>query len=156
CIESEAATLLMMRLARAYDRAAAGDAGERHFARLAPAVGKYWGCKRGPMFLPEALECLGGNGYVEESILPRLYRRVPVHSIWEGAGIVMCLEVLRVRGHGREPLDALFSELRLARGADRRLDARIGELEQEVADPTAVEHRARRVVERLATALQAS
>jgi putative acyl-CoA dehydrogenase len=155
-IESEAATTLMMRLARAYDRAAAGDTSERHFARLATAVGKYWVCKRGPMLAAEALECLGGNGYVEESILARLYRDIPVNSIWEGSGNVMCLDVLRVMGHGREPVDAFFTELGLARGADRRLDLLVAELERECADPGDVEHRARRIVERMATALQAS
>jgi putative acyl-CoA dehydrogenase len=89
CIESEAATLTGLRLARAYDR------GEIAFARVATAVAKYWVCKRGPGHAAEALECLGGNGYVEESILPRLYREAPVNAIWEGSGNVMCLDVLR-------------------------------------------------------------
>src|SRR5207248_7712123 len=90
-VESEAATVLMMRLARAYDRREAESA----FRRIATAVAKYWVCKRAPQLVAEALECLGGNGYVEESILPRVYREAPLNSIWEGSGNVICLDVLR-------------------------------------------------------------
>src|SRR6266481_6545206 len=117
-VESEAATVAMLRLARAYD-----DETQRHFARLATAVVKYWVCKRGPMLVAEALECLGGNGYVEESMMPRLYREVPLNSIWEGSGNVMCLDVLRAMARGSEAVEAFFTEVDLARGADRRLDA---------------------------------
>ncbi|MEA2418780.1 MAG: putative acyl-CoA dehydrogenase, partial [Thermoleophilaceae bacterium] len=95
CIESEAATALAMRLARAYDEAGPGasNQGARHLRRLATAIGKYWVCKRGPGHAFEALECLGGNGYVEESGMPRLYREMPLASIWEGSGNVMALDV---------------------------------------------------------------
>src|SRR5213596_931555 len=95
CIESEAATISAMRLARAYDEATAGDESAQEFKRIANAVLKYWICKRAPMHAGEALECLGGNGYVEESGMPRLYREAPLNSIWEGSGNVICLDVLR-------------------------------------------------------------
>jgi putative acyl-CoA dehydrogenase len=153
CVESEAATAAMMRLARAYD-ADRHDEREHHFARLATAVIKYWVCKRWPVHAAEALECLGGNGYVEESLLPRLYREAPLNSIWEGSGNVMCLDVLRAMGRGPEVVEAFFAELDQARGGDRRLDAFVGELRRELGDAAAIETRARRLVERLALALQ--
>jgi hypothetical protein len=112
-LEVEAATALSLRLARGYDRAA-DDAGERAFARITAAVGKYWVCKRAPHAIGEAMECLGGNGYVEEAILARLYREAPLNAIWEGSGNVICLDVLRAIA--REP-DALP-------GAPRRDPAR--------------------------------
>ena len=118
------ATALVMRLARAFDRGAAGRA-ERGFARLATAIAKYWVCKRAPAAIAEAMECLGGNGYVEESILPRLYREAPVNSIWEGAGNVVCLDALRALEREPDSLEALLAELGSARGADLRLDARL-------------------------------
>src|SRR5439155_5588163 len=114
-IESEAATTAMLRLARAYD-----DTADRYFARLATAVVKYWVCKRTPPLVAEALECLGGNGYVEESMMPRLYREAPLNSIWEGSGNVICLDVLRAMARGPETVDAFLEQLGLARGADRR------------------------------------
>ena len=101
CLESEAATVTAMRLARAYDRRA-DDPGEAAFARIATAIAKYWICKRGPGHAAEALECLGGNGYVEESGLPRIYRQQPLQSIWEGSGNVICLDVLRALERERE------------------------------------------------------
>ena len=156
CIESEAATALAMRLARAYDEAGAGDERARHLKRLATAVGKYWVCKRGPGHAFEALECLGGNGYVEESGMPRLYREMPLASIWEGSGNVMALDVLRALGRSPEVLDAYLEELDEAAGADARLDAFTTELRAELADADALEQRARRVVERMALALQGS
>jgi putative acyl-CoA dehydrogenase len=154
-LESEAATALMLRLARAYDHAAE-DAGERAFARIATAVGKYWVCKRAPAMIVEAMECLGGNGYVEESVLPRLYREAPVNAIWEGSGNVICLDVLRAMTREPECVPALLAELRAARGADRRHDAADVELEGWLARPGELEPAARRLVERLALALQAS
>jgi putative acyl-CoA dehydrogenase len=154
-LESEAATGLALRLARAFD-AAAQDPRERAFARIATAVAKYWVCKRAPHAIYEAMECLGGNGYVEESVLPRLYREAPVNAIWEGSGNVICLDVLRALVREPETLPALLDELRLARGADRRLDAAVVALERELADPADAEARARRLVERMALALQAS
>src|SRR5690606_39757578 len=99
-IEAEAALALSMRVARAVD-AAPGDAGEAAFARIATAIGKFWICKRAPGFVNEAQECLGGAGYVEESLLPRLYRQAPLNSIWEGSGNIQCLDVLRALA--REP-----------------------------------------------------
>src|SRR5437762_2974919 len=148
-IESEAATILMMRLARAYDRRSAEEAG---FRRLGTAVAKYWVCKRAPAMVAEALECLGGNGYVEESILPRLYREAPLNSIWEGSGNVICLDVLRALGKEPAAVEALFAELRQARGADLRLDAHVESTEALLAG--AAEGQARRLVEALALALQ--
>jgi putative acyl-CoA dehydrogenase len=152
CIESEAATAAMMRLARAYD--ARDDEREQHFARLATAVIKYWTCKRWPAHAAEALECLGGNGYVEESLMPRLYREAPLNSIWEGSGNVICLDVLRAMARGPEVVDAFFAELDEARGGDARLDRFVADLRRELGDFTAIESRARRLVERLALALQ--
>ena len=150
CIESEAATATALRVARAYDE---GDAA---FRRLATAVAKYWVCKRAPEHVAEALECVGGNGYVEESVLPRLYREAPVNSIWEGAGNIQCLDVLRAARKQPESLDAFLAEVALAEGADLRLDAALAELRGELADTDDLELRARRIVERLATCLQGS
>jgi putative acyl-CoA dehydrogenase len=158
CIESEAATALAMRLARTYDEAE-HDEHARHLKRLATAVGKYWVCKRGPGHAFEALECLGGNGYVEESGMPRLYREMPLSSIWEGSGNVMALDVLRAlsRGpSGAAVLGAFLDEVDAAAGGDRRLDAFAADLREEFADSEALELRARRVVERMALALQGS
>jgi putative acyl-CoA dehydrogenase len=147
-IESEAATVLMMRLARAYDRRDE----EGPFRRIATAVAKYWVCKRAAPFVAEALECLGGNGYVEESGMPRIYREAPLNSIWEGSGNVICLDVLRALGREPQARDALVDELRLLRGADRRLDAALDETEAALVKPE--ESEARRLVERLAVTLQ--
>jgi putative acyl-CoA dehydrogenase len=152
-VESEAATILMMRLARAYD-AGPEDEGQRHFARLATAVAKYWVCKRHPPAVAEALECLGGNGYVEESGLPRLYREAPLNSIWEGSGNVMCLDVLRAMAREPETVEAFFGELDAARGLDARLDRAVDALRAELGDFASIELRARRLVERMALALQ--
>jgi putative acyl-CoA dehydrogenase len=157
CVESEAATALAMRLARAYDEAASGASDHaRHLKRLATAVGKYWVCKRGPGHAFEALECLGGNGYVEESGMPRLYREMPLSSIWEGSGNVMALDVLRALSRSPEVLGAFLDEVDAAAGADGRLDAFTAALRDEFADLEAIELRARRVVERMALALQGS
>lgn len=153
-LESEAATILMMRLARAFD-ARQTDAGERGFARLATAVAKYWVSKRAPAQVNEALECLGGNGFVEESILPRLYREAPLNSIWEGSGNVICLDILRAMTREPEALESVLSEIRLARGGDRRFDVFTGSLENDLTS-SATELEARRLAERMALALQAS
>jgi putative acyl-CoA dehydrogenase len=155
-IESEAATALTLRLARAYDRRTAGDEAEGAFARLATACAKFWICKRAPSHAVEALECLGGNGYVEESGLPRLYREAPLNSIWEGSGNVICLDVLRALAKEPRSLDAVLAELQLAGGASKALDAHVARLGMELADREAVEPRARRLVEQLALALQGS
>jgi putative acyl-CoA dehydrogenase len=162
CVESEATTALAMRLARAYDEAHAdADAGEdssdaQLFKRLATAVGKYWTCKRAPNHAFEALECLGGNGYVEESGMPRLYREAPLASIWEGSGNVMTLDVLRALTRAPRSLEVFLAEVEEANGADARLDARVRELKSQFADPQTLETRARRVVESMALCLQGS
>ena len=153
-LESEAATTLTLRLAGAADRAVRGDAGEAAFRRIATAVGKYWVTKRGPAFTAEALECLGGNGYVEESGMPRHYREAPLLSIWEGSGNVNALDVLRALRRAPGAADALFAELALAQGADVRLDAAVTRLKGRLAE--ASETGARRLVELMALTLQAS
>jgi putative acyl-CoA dehydrogenase len=153
-LESEAATALMLRLARAFE--APEVSAERAFARIATAAAKYWVCKRAPQAIAEAMECLGGGGYVEESNLPRLYREAPVNAIWEGSGNVICLDVLRALVREPECVPALLDEIRLAQGADRRLDAWAVKLEAELGEREDAERRARRLVERIALALQAS
>jgi putative acyl-CoA dehydrogenase len=153
-IESEAATILMMRLAGAFDRAA--DPVEAHFRRIGVAVGKYWTCKRAIAVVAEALECHGGNGYVEESILPRLYREAPLNSIWEGSGNVNALDVLRAMQREPETIAAYMAEVEAARGMDARLDRGIDRLKQSLANPDQLESRARRLVEQMAVVLQGS
>ncbi|MFF5103692.1 DNA alkylation response protein [Streptomyces sp. NPDC000134] len=153
-LESEAATTLTLRLAGAADRAVRGDAGEAAFRRIATAVGKYWVTKRGPAFTAEALECLGGNGYVEDSGMPRHYREAPLLSIWEGSGNVNALDVLRALSREPHTADALFGELALARGADARLDAAVARLKDLLAGARPAG--ARRLVELMALTLQAS
>ncbi len=151
-IESEATTLAAFRLAGAADRAARGDKQEATFRRLALAATKYWACKRAPGHAAEALECLGGNGYVEESGMPRLYREAPLGSIWEGSGNVAALDVLRALTRQPETAEAFFAELDLAAGADGRLDQAITRLRKELADPA--EGRARHLAEAMALTLQ--
>jgi putative acyl-CoA dehydrogenase len=153
-LESEAATLLFARLARACDRHAAGDANEGRLKRIGTAFGKYWVCKRAAGHAAEALECLGGNGYVEESIMPRLYREAPLNSIWEGSGNVNALDVLRAMAKEPGVLDSYFGAVDAAKGADRRLDAAATALRRELADPVDAERRARRIVERMALVFQ--
>ncbi|MBI3681336.1 MAG: acyl-CoA dehydrogenase family protein [Acidobacteria bacterium] len=153
-IESEAATLLLMRLASAFDSRHT-DAGEHGFARLATAAAKYWISKRAIAHVSEALECLGGNGYVEESILPRLYREMPVNSLWEGVGNVIALDILRAMATEPESVDRVLDEIRLGRGADPHLDAHILALEADLTH-TAHDVEARRLAERIALALQGS
>ncbi|MFI1252708.1 acyl-CoA dehydrogenase family protein [Streptomyces netropsis] len=158
-VESEAATLLAMRLAAALDASEAGDASEAALRRLALAAGKYWVCKRGSAHAAEALECLGGNGYVEESGMPRLYREAPLLSIWEGSGNVAALDVLRALAKEPAGLDAYFAEVDAAAGADARLDAaaaRLRELLGALSDPHRAQLLARRVAEQLTLVLQGS
>jgi putative acyl-CoA dehydrogenase len=154
-VESEAATAVALRLARAYDEAA-DDPQADAFKRLATAVSKYHVCKRAPGHAFEALECLGGNGYVEASGMPRLYREAPLSSIWEGSGNVMALDVLRALSRSPEALDAFFAEVDEAAGGDPRLDAFAAATRAEFSDLEAIESRARRVVERMALCLQGS
>ncbi len=163
-IESEAATLLMVRLAHSFDARASNDR-ERAFCRIATAIAKYWLCKRSPAHVGEALECLGGNGYVEESIMPRLYREAPLYSIWEGSGNVMCLDVLRALTKDPATLEALLAELKSAAGADKRLDTYVASIQDRFSakasggsaeNSGASDYSARELTEKLALALQAS
>ncbi|MFI8966783.1 acyl-CoA dehydrogenase family protein [Streptomyces sp. NPDC053493] len=153
-LESEAATALGLRLAAAYDAAEAGSEEERALLRIAVPVAKYWVTKRCTPVVAEALECLGGNGYVEESGLPRLLRESPLNSVWEGAGNVQALDVLRALRREPEALNAFLVEVGRARGADHRLDRAIREMLAELADLDGIEARARRLVERMARVLQ--
>jgi putative acyl-CoA dehydrogenase len=155
-VESEANTLTALRLARAFDDAARPDEGADAFRRVACPVAKYWVCKRQPTVVGEALECLGGNGYVEESIMPRLFRESPLNGLWEGSGNVICLDVLRALAREPQALDAFLAELDAAAGADRHLDAAVARVRTELGDSEGIEARARRVVEAMALALQGS
>ena len=155
-LESEAATALAFRVARAVD-ASGRDPAEAAFARIATAIGKYWICKRAPAMVNEAQECLGGAGYVEDSGMPRLYRQAPLNSIWEGSGNIQCLDVLRALH--KEPAcgAALWAELATVSGAHPALDAAVSALRDELAHPIdALQARARSLVERMALCLQAS
>jgi putative acyl-CoA dehydrogenase len=152
-LESEAALQLVVRLAHAFDEAARDPAREA-FTRLATAVVKFWVCKRTPATVFEALECLGGNGYVEEGPVARLYREAPVNSIWEGAGNVIALDALRTVARVPEAVEAMRAELALARGADARLDAFLAGLDPILA--AADDGQARAAVERLALAWSAA
>jgi len=157
-VESEAATVLAMRLA------AAVDAGEKHLLRVAVPIAKYWVCKRAPQVVTEAMECLGGDGYVEENGLARLFRDSPTASLWEGTGNVAALDVLRAMSLQPRAMEVLLAELDRARGADPRLDRAMDEIagvlqaasREARSDPAAVEAGARWIVERLAVVLQAS
>ena len=149
-VESEAATALAIRLA------AALDAGEAAFLRLAGAAAKFWVCKRTPAVVGEAMEVLGGNGFVEDSGLPRLYRQAPLNSIWEGSGNVNALDVLRAMGRSSETLAAVTAEIDLARGVDSRFDDAVARLSAELADPEQLPFRARRIAGLLALCLQGS
>ncbi|MHB8949898.1 MAG: isovaleryl-CoA dehydrogenase [Rhodoferax sp.] len=153
-LESEAATALTMRMARAMDNRA--DEQEDLLVRLVTAVGKYWICKRTPNHAYEAMECIGGSGVMEDSMMPRLYREAPVNTIWEGSGNVQCLDVLRALSKTPAVVDAFFAEVTQARGAHAFLDQHIAALATDLKDLRDFEYRARDVVDRMALALQAS
>jgi putative acyl-CoA dehydrogenase len=156
-IESEAATIGALRLARAYDEAIAGDESAQNFKRIANAVLKYWICKRAVVHAGEALECLGGNGYVEESGMPRLFRESPLNSIWEGSGNVQCLDVLRAMVKSPAAVEAFFAEVADGAAAEPRLaDFAAGLRDELPGDLETIESRARRIVEKMGLALQAS
>jgi len=155
-VESEAATAVAMRLAEATDQALGGDETAVLVRRLGLAVAKYWVCKRGPAHAAEALECLGGNGYVEESGMPRLYREAPLVSIWEGSGNVAALDALRAMARQPAVVEALLAEIEPVAGADPRLDAAVADLRKQLGDTGELEYRTRRVVEQLALVFQGS
>jgi putative acyl-CoA dehydrogenase len=153
CIESEAATVTAMRLARAYDQGP-HDQRETLFKRLATAVSKYWICKRGPVHAVEALECFGGNGYVEESGMPRMYREAPLNSIWEGSGNVICLDVLRAMVKSPESVQIFFEEIEATAPAEPAVAESVRKLKVDLSDFEGIEARARTIVERMALTLQ--
>jgi putative acyl-CoA dehydrogenase len=155
-LESEAATLLVLRLARAFDGRQARDEHEALIARVLTPAAKYWVCKRLPAATAEALEVMGGNGYVEEGPFARFYREAPLNSIWEGSGNIMCLDVLRALVKAPAVRTALIDELTAARGADRHYDAFVGELARDLAAASVDELQARRLTERIALAVQGS
>jgi putative acyl-CoA dehydrogenase len=163
-VEAEAATQLVMRLAAAFD-ARESDEHERAFCRIATAFSKFWLCKRSPVHVGEALECLGGNGYVEDSGMPRLYREAPLYGIWEGSGNVICLDILRALAKDPATIDTVLQELRSARGSDSHLDSYLAQTESDLGaclkqglnnGGGEAEVQARRLAERLALALQGS
>lgn len=156
CLESEAATVLAFRLARAVDEAAEGLEQASLLERILTPVAKFWNCKRAPAFIAECLECHGGNGFVEEQPMPRLYREAPLNGIWEGTGNVICLDVLRAMTREPDTIAALLAELAEARGADRRLDAYLDELEMELSDLRDQEYRGRQITAMIATAVEAA
>lgn len=154
-LEVEASTAMIMRLAASADRKGL-DPQEALFNRAVIPVVKYWTNKRSAAFFAEAMECMGGIGYVEENVLPRLYREAPVNSIWEGSGNVLCLDVLRAAQRNPESIQAFMNEVSLAKGAHQELDAAIERLQAELADPNDLELRARRITEQMAICLQGS
>ncbi len=153
-LEDEGALALTLRVARAMDNRS--QAQEDLLVRLCTAVGKYWICKRTPNHAYEAMECIGGSGVMEDGPFPRLFRESPVNAIWEGSGNVQCLDVLRAMQKTPEVLDAYFSEVAKAKGANAALDRWIGALQKEFSDLADLEYRARDVVDRMALALQAA
>ena len=154
-LESEASFALTMRIARAVD-SIEKDPHEAALARIATAIGKYWICKRTPVLVNEAQECFGGIGYVEETMMPRLYRQAPLNSIWEGSGNVQCLDVLRALNKEPETQQALFKELQKTVGKNADYDAELKLLAARFTDLETLEFRSRYVIERLALMLQAS
>ena len=151
-VEVEAALALGLRVARAMDHPE--DPAEVALARVGTALAKYWNCKRAPSLVVEALECHGGPGYIEDCIMPRLYREAPVNSIWEGSGNVVGLDVLRAITRAPEVVPAFFDELEKARGNDANLDRAIADLRAELDDPRGLEGRMRMVTEMMALTLQ--
>ncbi len=154
-LESEAATALSFRMARALDQSDSNPA-EQLLVRIGTPVAKYWICKRVPGHAYEAMECIGGSGVMETSIMPRLYREAPINSIWEGSGNVQCLDLLRAIDKAPESLDVLLAEISLAKGENQLLDRAIKELGNTFGDRSNLEYQARSAVEKMALALQAS
>lgn len=167
-VETEAATATWVRLARAFDALHGADTtivggdrdSESAFARLAVAVGKYWVCKRAPGVAYEAMECFGGNGYVEEGPMPRLFRQSPLNAIWEGSGNVICLDVLRALQREPASFDVFLGEIAAAQGQEPRLQALVNEFHSDLRgcanDSELLQRHARRLVDKMAVMLQAS
>src|SRR5947209_18272629 len=155
-VEAEAATMVAMRMAGATDNAVRGDETETLLRRIGLAASKYWVCKRATPHAAEAMECLGGNGYVEESGMPRLYREAPLMGIWEGSGNVSALDTLRAMATRPECIDVLFDELGTSSGQDVRLDRIVVQLRPQLGALDTVQSRARKVAEDICLALQAS
>ncbi|MGE2716454.1 acyl-CoA dehydrogenase family protein [Mycolicibacterium litorale] len=153
-VEAEAATMVAMRMAGATDRAVRGDSREALLRRIGLAAAKYWVCKRATPHAAEAMECLGGNGYVEDSGMPRLYREAPLMGIWEGSGNVSALDTLRAMVTRPESVEVLFDELAQTAGQDARLDAHVDALKPALGDLDTVQYRARKVAEDICLALQ--
>ncbi|ANK82234.1 MAG: DNA alkylation response protein [Rhizobiales bacterium NRL2] len=152
-VEQEAATAMFMAVAQAYDDGMA-DEEAAAFARIAVSVSKYWANKRVTPLIVEAMECLGGAGYVEETIMPRLFKEAPLNGIWEGSGNVICLDVLRAMQREPHALELFLKSLNDARGQDARLDAAVDDLAAEFGRPEGIELRARRIVEKMAMTWQ--
>ncbi|OBI45842.1 DNA alkylation response protein [Mycobacterium kyorinense] len=155
-VEAEAATMVAMRMAGATDNAARGDETETLLRRIGLAATKYWVCKRATPHAAEAMECLGGNGYIEDFGMPRLYREAPLMGIWEGSGNVSALDTLRAMGTRSECVDVLFAELAKTQGHDPRLDAHIERLKPQLSDLETIQYRARKIAEDICLALQGS
>ena len=155
-VEAEAATIIAMRMAGATDGATRGDEREIMLRRIGLAAAKYWVCKRATPHAGEAMECLGGNGYAEDSGMPRLYREAPLMGIWEGSGNVSALDTLRAMATRPECVEVLFDELATTAGQDGRLDTHVDALRDSLGDTAAVEYRARKVAEDISLALQGS
>jgi putative acyl-CoA dehydrogenase len=155
-VEAEAATMVAMRMAGATDKAVRGDERETLLRRIGLAASKYWVCKRATPHAAEAMECFGGNGYVEESGMPRLYREAPLMGIWEGSGNVSALDTLRAMATRPECIEVFFDELSLSAGQDVRLDTHIESLRAQLADLESVQYRARKTAEDICLALQGS
>ena len=155
-VEAEAATIIAMRMAGATDAAVRGDEREALLRRIGLAAAKYWVCKRATPHAAEAMECLGGNGYAEDSAMPRLYREAPLMGIWEGSGNVSALDTLRAMATRPECVEVLFDELGVTDNHDARLDRHVESLRSSLKDATTLEYRARSVAEDLCLALQGS
>jgi putative acyl-CoA dehydrogenase len=154
-IEVEAAAWLAFRIVHALDRERQSEA-ERLFGRIGAPIAKYWICKRAAPVVMEALECHGGNGFIEDHLMARLYREAPLNGIWEGTGNVVCLDVLRAIHRYPACMGAVLDELRSAKGGDPRYDSFLAELEKDLIDVLRTESTARRFIERIALALSAS
>lgn len=153
-IESDAALHLGLRVGQALDQP--NDDQEAAFLRIATAIGKYWVCKRSPGHAYEAMECIGGSGVMENSIMPRLYREAPINTIWEGSGNVQCLDVMRAMAKSPECVEALFYELALTQGYNKQLDHLVAGIKRSLSNNENMEWHARNVVESMALALQAN